>query len=54
MLLLLESAKGQQEVRGIASDPDDRNVFNAPDFLNLNNFTDALVQAVCNSEYRPL
>ena len=38
-------------MRGIASDPDDRNVFNAPDFLNLNNFTDALVQAVCNSEY---
>ena len=45
----LQSQRARQELRGIATDPDSRNVFEAVDFSNLNNFTESIVQAVCNS-----
>ncbi|ELT92983.1 hypothetical protein CAPTEDRAFT_220507 [Capitella teleta] len=45
----IKSRAGQRELRGIASDPDDRNVMNVVDFESLLNMTDAVVTAVCNT-----
>jgi hypothetical protein len=46
-----QSIAGQRELRGIASDPDDRNVMNVASFETLLNMTEAVVMAVCNSEF---
>ena len=44
----LKSKQGQNELRGIASDPDEENVINVNDFGDLYNITTVLLDAVCN------
>ena len=47
----LKTYHGQRELQGIASDPDDKNVFNVPNFEGLFNITDRIVEAVCDGQY---
>ncbi len=46
----IKSNFGRQELRALATDPDERNMFNVQNFAALYNLTDNLVAAVCNSE----
>ncbi len=50
----MKSKAGRQELRALANDPDDRNMFNVENFGGLYNLTDTLVAAVCNSEFYKL
>ena len=45
----IKSNFGRQELRALASDPDEYNMFNVENFAALYNLTDNLVAAVCNS-----
>jgi hypothetical protein len=41
----------RDELRGIATDPDDENVFLVKDFFALTRVLTPLLTSVCNSEY---
>ena len=47
MVVTLESMQVELEVKGIASDPDDLNVFTAPRFSSLPGLVESIVQATC-------
>ena len=49
-VLMFQSQRGQRELRSIASDPDDANLFNVVDFDSLQNATGRILEAVCNGE----
>ncbi len=40
----------QKELRAMASDPDDSNLYNLDDFSGLQNVTSSLLTTVCNSQ----
>ena len=50
----MKSNAGRQELRALASDPDEFNVFNVNNFTALYGITDYIVAAVCNSEFHSL
>ena len=47
----MKSKAGREELRALASDPDEYNVFNVNNFTALYGITDNIVAAVCNSEF---
>ena len=47
----IKSNFGRQELRALASDPDEHNMFHVQNFEALYNLTDKLVAAVCNSKF---
>lgn len=47
----MKSIEGQIELKGIASDPDDKNVINVDAFAGLYNISDMLLRSICNGRY---
>ena len=47
----MKSNAGRQELRALASDPDEFNMFNVNNFTALYGITDNIVAAVCNSKF---
>ena len=48
---MLQSIMGQREIRGIANDPDDKNVINVDNVDGLSDIIPGLIESICNSKY---